>query len=136
MPLVIDPSVLVAQILEDEDATLATAVLESIVDEGAVEPSIFWYELRNVLVINERRGRLRPEQSAAFLSALADLDFEIEDLPAEGAVLDLARRYELTVYDAAYLELAHRRGVPLVTADKRLIAACTASGVRLWRPPA
>ena len=58
---------------------------------------------------------------------------EIEPPPAEGSVLDLARRYDLTVYDAAYLELASRRNLRLATADRKLAQAASRIGVALFR---
>ena len=132
MPLVTDVSALIGQVLDEKEAALAEAVISEIAEDGAVVPSLFWYEIRNALIVNERRGRIRPEKSAFFLAALTDLAMEVEPLPAEGPVLDLARRYDLTVYDAAYLELASRRSLRLATADRKLSEAASRVDVSLF----
>lgn len=98
-------------------------------------PANFSYEIRNVLVVSERRGRLRPEQSVMFLDALADLAIEVEELPSDGAVIELARGHGMSVYDAAYLELALRRRLALATADGKLREAAEMSGVSAFQMP-
>ena len=70
MPLVPDVSALLGLVLEENEARFGEAVISEIVDEGAVIPSIFWYEVRNALIVNERRGRILPEHSAIFLSCI------------------------------------------------------------------
>ena len=134
MAVVPDVSAILAQALDDEDATFAEAVIEYIAEHEAIVPTLFWYESRTVLVMAERRKRISAVRTAAFLSDLALLPFLVDDLPREGSVLDLARRRSLTVYDATYLELAQRRGVPLATLDQALAAAAKKEGVALFRP--
>lgn len=98
-------------------------------------PTLFWFEIRNALVMAERRKRISAQRTNAFLSDLALLPFLVDDLPRETSVLDLARRRALTVYDAAYLELAQRKDIPLATLDKALIGAAKREGVTLFKPP-
>lgn len=81
-----------------------------------------------------RRGRISPDQMAAFLADLAMLPFEVDDQPREAGVLGLARRHKLTVYDAAYLELAQRGNLPLATVDDALIQAARGSGISVFEP--
>ena len=95
---------------------------------GAVVPGVWWYELRNALIVNERRGRLRAEDTRATLADLDEMDIAVDARHDTPTVLGLARRHELSVYDAAYLEVALRRGLPLASLDVRLIQAATASG--------
>ncbi len=133
MALVPDVSAILSQAFDDEDAMYAEAVIEAIAADEALVPSIFWYEIRNALVMGERRKRLTPERTAAFLSDLALLPFGVDDLPREGIVLDLARSHTLTVYDAAYLELAQRKNLPLATLDGALAKAAVNSGVELFK---
>lgn len=133
MPFVIDSSVAAVWALRDEDEPAALAALDRLEDDGAVVPALFWFEIRNVLVISERRNRLTVEDSRAFVRLLADLDLEIDDTRSE-AVLQLARQRRLTAYDAAYLELAGRRGLPLATLDRRLADAAVAEGIALFSP--
>ncbi|MEE8366990.1 MAG: type II toxin-antitoxin system VapC family toxin [Thermoanaerobaculia bacterium] len=129
--LVVDPSAILALAMDDEAADYAALVLSAIEAGGAAVPSIFWYELRNVLVVSERRGRISPERTGAFLAALAHLPIESTVLPSELGVLQIARDHSLTVYDASYLDLALRRNLPLATLDNRLRAAAGAVGVVL-----
>ena len=97
-------------------------------ERGAVVPGVWWYELRNALIVNERRGRLSAEDTRATLADLDEMNIAADTQPHTPTVLDLARRHELSVYDAAYLEVALRRGLPLVSLDRRLSQAATASG--------
>jgi len=135
MAIVIDPSAILGLAMEDEEADYADAVLDAVKFEGGMVPSIFWYEVRNMFVVNERRNRISQEQTTDFLDALAKLPVKIAPIPPEKGVLDLARLYNLTVYDAAYLELAQRISVPLATLDRKLRQAATQSGVPLFREP-
>ena len=97
-------------------------------ERGAVVPGVWWYELRNALIVNERRGRLRAEDTRATLADLDEMDIAVDARHDTPTVLGLARRHELSVYDAAYLEVALRRGLPLASLDRQLIQAATASG--------
>jgi predicted nucleic acid-binding protein len=99
--------------------------------EEAVVPCLWWFELRNILVVNERRRRIAESDSAAFLLNISRLRIRIDRAPDEGAVLRLARSQRLSVYDAAYLELAQRERVPLATLDEDLKRAATSEGVAL-----
>lgn len=143
MNLIVDPSALLSLALTDEDADYANSVLDAIVQPGArssemarseaLAPSIFWYEIRNVLVINERRGRLTQEQSSIFLAALEDLPIRVVHGPSEPHVLQLARAHALSVYDAAYLDLASRMPTgTLATLDTKLRAAAAAVDVAIF----
>ena len=81
----------------------------------------------------ERRKRLNPAQTAAFLADLAVLPFVVDESPIEAAVLHLARRHTLTVYDAAYLELAQRQQAPLATLDAALIKAAKSANIATFK---
>lgn len=98
-------------------------------DEAWV-PSLWWFEVRNTLLVSERRGRLTEADTTAFLAALSRLAISV-DRPPSDDVLALARRRNLTVYDAAYLELARRADMPLATLDRRLALAARAEQVVL-----
>lgn len=130
MAFVVDASIAGAWALQDETAPLADACLTRLADEPATVPALFWFEIRNLLVVNERRHRLTAEESSAFLGRLQRLPIGVDADPGSDGVLALARRHGLTVYDAAYLELARRLALPLATLDRRLMAAGTDSGVR------
>ena len=133
MAVVPDVSAILGQALDDEDAAFAESVIAAIARDEAIVPTLFWYEIRNVLVMAERRKRIAASRTTAFLSDLALLPFSVDDLPREASVLDLARRRSLSVYDAAYLELAQRREAPLATLDQALMAAAKKERVALFK---
>lgn len=99
--------------------------------ESALVPVLWWYEVRNILIVSERRGRTTPSNTAIFLKALASLPIVIDPEQDDRFLLTLARQYGLTIYDAAYLALAIREQVPLATYDKALKTAAVACGVAL-----
>lgn len=132
MALIPDVSAILALAFDDEDAAYAGRVIETIAADEAVVPTLFWFEIRNALLMGERRKRLTPARTAAFLADLALLPFVVDDVPREGVVMDLSRRYTLTVYDAAYLELAQRKGLPLATIDSALVKAARAASVGVF----
>jgi predicted nucleic acid-binding protein len=123
MPFVIDASIAACWAFEDEDHPVAALALERIRSDEALVPSLWWFEVRNTLIVNERRGRLTEADVTVFLRGLARLGVTIDRTPDEAAVLTLAGRHRLTVYDASYLELAQREGVLLATLDTDLVNA-------------
>ena len=105
--------------------------MQDVREQGRAVPGIWWYEIRNALVVNERLGRLTSADTHATLADLRDIDLDMDHNHDGGAVLELARRHELSVYDAAYLELAQRRGLALATLDRKLSRAAAAAGVAI-----
>lgn len=128
---VLDASVAASWCFPDETASLASSVLERMIHEGAVVPALFWFEVRNVLLTGERRQRLTEAQTAQFLSYLDVLGIEIDRGPNSVVVCALARTYQLSVYDAAYLEVAQRKGIPMASLDRALCSAARKAGVPL-----
>ncbi|WP_051955964.1 type II toxin-antitoxin system VapC family toxin [Beijerinckia mobilis] len=135
MAFVLDASVAACWVFEDEDHPAASLALERVRVEEVWVPSLWWFEVRNILIVNERRGRLTEADTAAFLQGLACLRIAVDRAPDEAVVLALARAYKLTVYDASYLELAQRERLPLATLDKDLRTAAQAAGTRLVEEP-
>ena len=129
MPFVVDASVAVAWALKDEDHPDAIAAIERLMTDQAFVPILWWYELRNVLVVNERRGRIAPAETELFLRDLASVKIIFDTATDQAPVLALAWRHRLTFYDAAYLELALRLPAPLATLDGALAAAARAENV-------
>ncbi len=134
MSLVIDSSITLAWFFEDERTAAADAVLRQVTELGAVAPSLWKLEVANGLQMAVRRKRI----DAAFRDAsLADLQALVVKIDAQTdhqawtTTLQLAERCGLTLYDAAYLELAQRLNLPLATLDKALSSACTALGIAL-----
>ena len=105
MPFVLDASIAACWAFDDEDHPVAALALERVRTDEARVPSLWWFEVRNTLIVNERRGRLTESDTATFLRGLARLRVTVDGLPNGADVLTLARHRGLTVYDAAYLEL-------------------------------
>jgi predicted nucleic acid-binding protein len=131
MPLVIDASVVAAWHFPDERSAAGDSIMARLESDRARMPALWWFEVRNVLLIGERRGRTLPEHTEQFFDFLRRLPIEIVPVPEELAVLNLARRHQLSFYDAAYLELAQRERIALATLDRALVRAATAEGVPL-----
>jgi predicted nucleic acid-binding protein len=128
---VLDCSVAVAWCFEDEAGPATDALLDRLDAESAAVPALFPLELGNVLAMAERRGRITAARIAEFVAFLGDLPITIDPLTSERGLqetLSLARRERLTTYDAAYLELAMRLGVPLATRDRQLQQAAARVG--------
>ena len=110
------------------------SVLERLRDSSAAVPTVWPLEVANILLLGERRGRVPRSKTESFVRVLRELRISIEgehEATALGSVLQMGREYGLTSYDAAYLELAMRRGLPLVTLDRRLTEAAGEAGVPL-----
>jgi len=115
----------------DEVSAAASEARKRMRRESAVAASLWWFEMRNALIQGERRGRFTQTRTTRFLRYISRLAITLDRAPDEGSVLALARRHRLTVYDAAYLELAVREALPLVTLDAALAAAARAEQVAL-----
>jgi len=110
MSFVIDASVAACWLIPDEHHPIADAAQKRIIYEPAVTPVLRWYELRNIMLVNERRGRLDRARADRALELLRALPVVVETDVEEDALMQLARRHRLTAYDAAYLELKFRAG--------------------------
>lgn len=130
---VLDCSIAVAWLFDDEASPATNALLDRLRDDGALVPGLWRLELGNVLVQAERRDRIAAVQIAAYLDLLDRLPI-VTDAETESRalreILTLARTENLTTYDAAYLELAMRRNAELATRDKALIRAARRVGVK------
>jgi predicted nucleic acid-binding protein len=131
MPFVIDASIAACWAFDDENHPAAALALERIRTDEALVPGIWWFEVRNTLIVNERRGRLSEADTAVFLRGLLRLGVTIDRAPGESAVLALARTHRLSVHAASYLELAQRERLPLATLDLDLRKAARAAGTAL-----
>ncbi len=122
--MIVDASVLLHAFLPDEMQPQALAVVREHA-AGRVHlkgPALLPYELSNAVLQAERRGRIHRDQADRIIESFASLDIEI--VPQTwGEMLPLARQYDRSAYDAAYLTLAQQTGEPLVTGDKRLYNA-------------
>ena len=132
MSVVIDSSITLAWFFEDERSVAADAVLKQVVESGAVVPTLWRLEVANALQMAIRRKRIDAAFRDATLMDLRALDIAVDaqtDAQAWANTLGMAERFQLTLYDAAYLELAKRLGLPLATLDKELRVAAKKLGI-------
>lgn len=137
MRFVLDNSVVMRWLFGDGsagDLAYATHVLDTLggPEASAVAPAIWPLEVANVVARAEAKGLMTEARSAAFVQLLQDLAIEVDTDTAQHALentLQLARRFGLSAYDAAYLDLALREGLPLATLDSGLLNAAAATGV-------
>ena len=134
--MVIDASLALAWCFKDELTETATRLLEELRSGAAAVPLLWPIEVANVLAIAERRKRITLAESAQLIALLETLEIDVDGETSALAftrILDLAREQRLTAYDAAYLELAMRLGVPLASKDGDLCDAAERVGVKAVR---
>ena len=134
MSLVIDSSVALAWVYSEETTESVNHVFELLARNGAWVPGLWRLEVANILQMSVRRKRHGADFRDATLADLSRLPIQVDsetDQQAWGSTLQLAARHRLTVYDAAYLELAIRRNLPLATLDRELRDAAKAQKVDL-----
>jgi predicted nucleic acid-binding protein len=134
MPFVLGCSMAMAWVFSDEATSETDKLLRSLRNDHAVVPTLWQTEVGNVLLAATRRGRIGQGEWKKLTGSLAALPVEMDTECHERiftAVMPLAEEFDLTVYDAIYLELAVRRGLPLATLDKSLVRACGAAGVEV-----
>jgi predicted nucleic acid-binding protein len=135
---VLDGSITMIWGFEDESDAYAEAILDHMPDLQAHVPSLWHLEVANTLLVGERRNRIKPADTARFLAILAAFPIAVDDQTVAHAWSDtmhLARAHNLSSYDASYLELASRLGLPLAAQDGQLKTAAQAMGVPLFQIP-
>lgn len=123
---VVDNSVVMAWTFEDEANPYADAILEKLSESSAIVPSIWPLEVVNVLLVAERRRRLKQADSVRFITLLSQLPIFVEQEWPDNRMEELlavGRANNLSSYDASYLYLAMRKGLPIATLDRKLIEA-------------
>jgi predicted nucleic acid-binding protein len=131
---VVDCSIAMAWLFHDEATSKTAALLNRLSTETALVPAWWFIEITNVLAMAERKGRITPTQSDAFIADLSKLGIERDNESPDRAfthILVLCRRHRLTSYDAIYLELAIRRNLALATLDDDLRKTAKKLGVDL-----
>ena len=135
MSMVLDSSATLAWVYSDGTTEVIRGVFDRLGEDGAWVPGLWKLEVASILEMGARRGRHDATFRDATLADLALLPISLDpetDRQAWGATARLAERHRLTLYDAAYLELALRRGLPLATLDGELRTAAMAEGVVVW----
>jgi len=136
VPIVIDASIAIAWSFPDERDQESLAAGRSVVRDRGLVPALWRWEVQNVLRNAEARGRIAEGAMNRILRSLAAMPLSIDPASTDvtfGAELYFARRFGLSVYDAAYLELAARRGIRLATKDAALRSAAAQLDL-LWKP--
>lgn len=134
MPFVVDASVALSWCFRDEDSDYAARILRRLVDDSAIVPAIWPLEIANGLLVAQRRGRLSEAELGRVHELLVDLPIVVAEVgldEALGSVAALARARNLSAYDASYLDLAVRHGLPLASQDARLIDAAAQVGIQV-----
>ena len=132
MAIVIDASVAIAWCLRDRDGTArADAAMDLASTDTVIVPSLFWHEIRSVLVVAERKERIEADAVESHIERLRTLRFVTDDDQDDRQAIVLSRRHRLSGYDAAYLETAKRRGAKLATLDKKLASAAADEGASI-----
>ena len=132
MSCVIDASVAIGWTFKNEYTPFLRKMERQVAEQGAVVPALWHLEVANVLLQGEKRGRISPADCTAQLNSFRSLPIAVDHETLARAWADtlaLERTHRLTVYDAAYLELAARRGLPLASLDEDLTAAAKKIGV-------
>jgi predicted nucleic acid-binding protein len=133
--LVLDASLALAWLFDDESTPSTEGILAHVAAAGAIVPMLWKLEVANALQSAMRRRRIVPEYRDASLARLARLPLAVDSDTVTHAwttTLDLSDRLGLTIYDATYLELANRRGLPLATLDRELRTAAAVIDVSLF----
>ena len=126
--LVLDASLVAAWCLrEEQHSAEADRVKDRVISGVAIVPKLFWYEMTNVLLKAERAGRIKQEDTEFHLNRISDLPLVTDSGQDEKVTIALARQHNLTAYDAAYLETAHRNNAELATFDRSLSKAIRSS---------
>ncbi|MBC2694117.1 MAG: type II toxin-antitoxin system VapC family toxin [Desulfobacteraceae bacterium] len=115
---VVDNSVVMTWCFKDEANQYADSILDSLEQFTAIVPSIWPLEVGNVLLVAERKKRLSEADNTRFIALLSELPITVEQEPAErmiGEIFVLAREHKLSTYDASYLDLAMKKGIPIAT---------------------
>ncbi len=134
MAFVLDCSVTMSWVFPDEADSNTDALRERLMFESVVVPALWPMEIANCLIVAVRLGRIRRDELDSLKQLLRDLPVEVVPMHLDTVFdrcLDLADQHTLSMYDAMYLELAIRRGLPLATLDKHLSVASSNAGVHL-----
>jgi predicted nucleic acid-binding protein len=131
---VLDCSVAMSWCFQDETNEYTEDVLSSLETSKAFVPLLWKLEVSNVLLMAQNRNRINDNGIFHFLSLLEELPIEIDfvELTMKDTIL-LGQKHQLTAYDAAYLNLALYRNIPIATLDKKLRQAATDSSVGIFR---
>ena len=131
MSFVLDASVTASWCFPNERSAVADVAMDRLLADEALAPQLWLVEMRNIMLVNERRGRIDAADADDFLRDLSRLPIRVRSDVDEHALMTMGRRHGLTAYDAAYLDLAVRTDVPVATLGQALARAVRAAGLAL-----
>ena len=133
MAFVIDASVVLAVLMPDEKSDLAATILKRTLREPAQAPNLLLLDVSNTIVMAIKRKRIRPADASDVLQVFRNLRIELDftNVNRTDQIFALAKQFEITSYDATYLELAQRFSVPLASFDVKLAKAAKSIGIVL-----
>jgi predicted nucleic acid-binding protein len=134
MSFIIDASMAAAWLLPDEFDPSCDTLLQNLVGTPARTPSLFWYEVSNILVMAERRKRIEPGEALLALGRLRRLPIEQTHVARDEDIFALASAHGLSAYDATYLAAALEEKLPLATLDRKLADAARMRSIALLGP--
>ena len=133
MSFIMDASLVAAWLLPEEYSNAAEEIISSI-SAPCPAPSLFWFEIRNILAMAERRGRINAGGALIGMERVRRLPLDDAGIGGDSAILLLAANHALSAYDAAYLALALNRSTSLATLDRKLAGAARKEGVAVLGP--
>lgn len=133
MPFVLDNSVVTGWYLLDQATPYTQSIADKLETDRAIVPALWQLEFANVLKTACTRGKLSQTNAREIFDTMATLPIEVDSgvPPSPRQLFELAMRYKLSSYDAAYLELAMRFGLPIASQDNKLIEAALLAGIAL-----
>jgi len=134
--VVIDASIASAWCFPDEQTDYTRAVFQAVSSSAvdSVAPQLWAYEIRNSVLMGNRRGRIGKPDGEQFLLSPNELNVRLSEPESYDDVFSLAQEHGLTVYDAAYLNLAVHERVPLASLDGQLVRAAQKVGIQIYQP--
>lgn len=134
MAYVLDASIAASWFLPDEQSDAAERLIVQLATSPGLVPSLFWFEIRNLFIMAQRRGRLAPGAALVATEQLRALPLNEGGNGADNAIIDIALRHGLSGYDASYVALAKANGLPLATLDQKMATAARSEGIAIVGP--
>lgn len=134
MAFIVDASVAGVWLLPDEDHPFAIEMMSQLADKDAIAPELLQDEIRSILLSAEKRGRIAEDMVYTALTRFRALPLRLVTRSEDSEVIRVARRHQLSAYDAAYLALTLTEGLPLATLDRKLAGAARAEGAVVLGP--
>jgi predicted nucleic acid-binding protein len=134
MAFVLDASIAASWFLPDEQSDITERLIMDLANAPGLVPSLFWFEIRNLFIMAQRRGRLAPGAALSATQQLRALPLTDGGPGADSIIIDIALRHGLSGYDASYIALAMVSSLPLATLDQKMAAVARGEGIAIVGP--